>query len=108
MISAEDVISILKDVTDSDEFIDSNSSLIGANSMVDSMAIVQMCVALEELSEAKGFSFDWTSEKAMSTMNSVFKSPQAVSDEFNRQLKLFTEQLNFDYWIYSSLHPIIL
>ncbi len=29
-----------------------------------------MRIALEEKSQEQGFSFDWTSEKAMSTMNS--------------------------------------
>ena len=59
--------------------------LIGGIPEFDSMNIVQLCLALEEESNNHGFEFDWTSEKAMSNINSIFKNPQTLTDEFNRQ-----------------------
>ena len=50
------------------------------------MGLVQLCLALEEKGSDLGFDFDWTSEKAISSMNSIFKSPRSLSNEFNRQL----------------------
>lgn len=66
-----------------DIFIDENSELI--NSGIDSMNLVQICLALEEKSLIEGFSFDWTSEKAISSLNSIFKSPASLTSEYNRQ-----------------------
>ena len=50
------------------------------------MGLVQLCLVLEERSIEEGFSFDWTSEKALSSLNSIFKSPETLSLEYNRQL----------------------
>jgi protoporphyrinogen oxidase len=35
-----------------------------------------------------GFTFDWTSEKAMSSLNSIFKSPESLAAEYNRQYSI--------------------
>ena len=66
--------------------MEENSALI--NSGIDSMNLVQICLALEEKSIIDGFSFDWTSEKAMSSLNSIFKSPATLASEYNRQRDL--------------------
>ena len=63
-----------------------DSLILNADNNLDSMAIVQLCIALEEKSNSFGFDFDWTSEKAMSSMNSIFKNPNSIADEFNKQL----------------------
>ena len=52
---------------------------------IDSMVLVQLCIALEDIANKEGFNFDWTSEKAMSKLNSILKSPKTLSKEFNRQ-----------------------
>ena len=44
------------------------------------MNLVQICLALEEQAEAEGFDFDWRSEKAMSSINSIFKTPQTLAE----------------------------
>ena len=49
------------------------------------MVLVQLCIAIEDIANKEGFNFDWTSEKAMSKLNSIFKSPKTLSKEFNRQ-----------------------
>ena len=91
MLSPEDIIEIILEVADQDRekiTINAESSLVGANSLIDSMGLVQLCLALEEKGSDLGFDFDWTSEKAISSLNSIFKSPKTLSNEFNRQLTL--------------------
>ena len=61
------------------------SQLIG--NLLDSMKLVELCVLLEDLSTELKFEFDWQSEKAMSKMNSVFKSAETISKEFIKQYK---------------------
>ena len=88
MITIEEVLDIIKaSIEDDDIEINANSNLVGGNSMMDSMGLVQTCIALEDKSQEHGFNFDWTSEKAMSTMSSVFRSPSSLAQEYNRQLK---------------------
>ena len=87
MITSQWLIKLIKNVIEKDIDIQPNDPLIGGDSLIDSMVLVQMCIALEEKSHEEGFSFDWTSEKAMSTINSVFRSPQTLVDEFNHQLE---------------------
>lgn len=90
MITPEDVIKILKEISEMNENtltqINEDSIILNGDNNLDSMAIVQLCIALEEKSNSFGFDFDWTSEKAMSSMNSIFKTPKSISDEFNKQL----------------------
>tara|TARA_B100000579_G_C22427050_1_gene663475 strand:- start:25 stop:300 length:276 start_codon:yes stop_codon:yes gene_type:complete len=85
MISSADLIEIIKSVVEQEIDIDSQSPLVGGNSLIDSMGLVQLCLALEERSQSEGFSFDWTSEKAMSSLNSIFKTPGTLAEEYNRQ-----------------------
>jgi len=86
MLSHEELIHVIKDVLEEDIDINPQSSLIGGSSSIDSMGLVQICLALEERSQSEGFSFDWTSEKAMSSLNSIFKSAETLTIEYNRQL----------------------
>tara|TARA_A100001035_G_C27579610_1_gene406932 strand:- start:61 stop:345 length:285 start_codon:yes stop_codon:yes gene_type:complete len=91
MITTEEIIDILKEIIESQEernILNSSTLLVGPESSLDSMAIVQLFLALEEKASEFGFDFDWTSEKAMSSMNSIFKSPKTLTEEFNRQFKL--------------------
>ena len=67
--------------------VDSENTLIAGDINMDSMNLVQLCLALEEKATEMGFEFDWTSEKAMSEMNSIFKTPITLTSEFNRQFK---------------------
>ena len=85
-MTSEDIIKIIKDVAEDDIEINDQSQLVGGGSSLDSMGLVQLCLVLEERSIEEGFSFDWTSEKALSSLNSIFKSPKTLSLEYNRQL----------------------
>ena len=71
--------------------LNEHTPLIGVNSSIDSMNLVQICIALEEKSEEDGFEFDWKSEKAMSVLNSIFKTPETLTKEYNRQMKQQTK-----------------
>ena len=91
MITPQDVIKILKEIAEMNNIdsiikMNENSLILNGDNNLDSMAIVQLCIALEDKSKSFGFDFDWTSEKAMSSMNSIFKTPKSISDEFNNQL----------------------
>ena len=85
-MTSEDIIKIIKDVAEENIEINHLTQLVGGGSSLDSMGIVQLCLALEEKSMEEGFLFDWTSEKALSSLNSIFKSPETLALEYNRQL----------------------
>ena len=59
--------------------------LIGGESLLDSMKLVEVCLALEDLADEYGFEFDWTSEAAMSKSRSMFRSVTALAEEFLNQ-----------------------
>jgi len=65
----------------------STTALIGNDSVIDSMKLVELCLSLEDIAEELGFEFDWTSDKAMSTSRSMFKDAGSLSNEFFNQLK---------------------
>ena len=54
---------------------------------IDSMKLVEICIALEDKAEKMGFEFDWTSENTMSRSRSIFKSAGSLADEFIKKLK---------------------
>ena len=89
MLSSEELIKVIRSVLGEDVEINPQSSLIGGDSPIDSMGLVQICLALEERSQSEGFTFDWTSEKAMSSLNSIFKTSETLAEEYNRQLEEF-------------------
>ncbi len=62
-----------------------NTPIIGSNSPIDSMGLVQLCLSLEEKAEELGFEFDWTTESAMSRSRGMFRSVKSLSDEFITQ-----------------------
>ena len=67
--------------------ISESSTLIGLSSILDSMRLVELCLALEDLSEEFNFRFDWTSEYAMSKSQSTFRNVGSLIEEFKNQMK---------------------
>ncbi|MEO5669317.1 MAG: hypothetical protein ABIR26_01385 [Ramlibacter sp.] len=61
--------------------------LIGGDSLLDSMRLVELCLLLEDIAGEHGFDFDWTSSAAMSRSRSMFRSARALADEFNAQIQ---------------------
>jgi acyl carrier protein len=79
------VITAIKDVLKNKAKITEDMQLIGGESLLDSMNLVEVCVALEDLADEHGFEFDWTSESAMSKSQSMFRSVATLAEEFSNQ-----------------------
>ena len=65
--------------------IKEDMQLIGGEPLLDSMKLVEVCLALEDLADEHGFEFDWTSEAAMSKSRSMFRSVAALAEELANQ-----------------------
>jgi len=50
MITTQELIQIIKDMTEDDIDLVPDSSLVGCGSIIDSMGLVQICLALENIS----------------------------------------------------------
>lgn len=61
--------------------------LIGGESVLDSMKLVELCLALEDMAAEIGFEFDWTSDAAMSRSRSMFRTAGSLAAEFISQLE---------------------
>tara|TARA_A100001388_G_scaffold224835_1_gene175861 strand:+ start:89 stop:349 length:261 start_codon:yes stop_codon:yes gene_type:complete len=83
-MTTDEIIELIEDVLEKKLNLNSESTLLGGEE-VDSMSLVQICIRLEEEADKNNFEFDWTSEKAMSNINSMFKTIQSLTDEFNNQ-----------------------
>ena len=59
--------------------------LIGGDSDLDSMKLVELCLVLEDKASDIGFEFDWTSDTAMSKSRSMFRSIRSLAIEFVSQ-----------------------
>ena len=81
----EIVISAINDALEGKAEITEEMQLIGSESLLDSMKLVEVCLALEDLADEHGFEFDWTSEAAMSKSRGMFRSVTALAEEFASQ-----------------------
>jgi len=61
--------------------------LIGGESVLDSMKLVELCLALEDKAADMGFEFDWTSDTAMSRSRSMFRTAGSLAAEFISQME---------------------
>jgi acyl carrier protein len=61
--------------------------LIGSDSVLDSMKLVELCLALEDKAGDLGFEFDWTSDTAMSKSRSMFRTAGSLAAEFLSQME---------------------
>ena len=74
-------------INENDEKINGDTHLIGGKSILDSMKLVEVCLALEDLAEENNFEFDWTSEAAMSKSRSMFRTVESLTNEFINQME---------------------
>ena len=81
----EIVISAINEALEGKVEITEEMQLIGGKSLLDSMKLIEVCLALEDLADEHGFEFDWTSEAAMSKSRSMFRSVVALAEEFASQ-----------------------
>jgi acyl carrier protein len=65
--------------------LDDATPLVGDQSVLDSMRLVELCLLLEDAAREQGFEFDWTSDSAMSRSRSMFRSVGALANEFATQ-----------------------
>ena len=61
--------------------------LIGSEGVLDSMKLVELCLALEDKAAEIGFEFDWTSDAAMSRSRSMFRTAGSLAAEFFSQME---------------------
>ena len=78
------IITLLEDKS---VVVNSDTSLIGDGSVLDSMKLVELCLLLEDKSAEYGFEFDWTSDSAMSKSRGMFRSAGALAAEFISQME---------------------
>lgn len=62
-----------------------DTQLIGGDAQLNSMQLVEVCLALEDKAELFGFEFDWTSDSTLSRSRSMFRSVSTLAEEFVRQ-----------------------
>ena len=63
-----------------------DTALIGGDSLLDSMKLVELCLALEDRASDLGFEFDWTSDAAMSKSHGMFRTAGSLAAEFINQM----------------------
>ena len=61
--------------------------LIGGDSFLDSMKLVELCLELEDKAADMGFEFDWISDSAMSRSRSMFRTAGSLASEFISQME---------------------
>ena len=81
----EIVISTISKILNNEVRVTEDMQLIGSGTSLDSMKLVEMCIALEDRAEELGFEFDWTSDTTMSKSLSMFRTVLTLSNEFARQ-----------------------
>ena len=67
------------------ESLTDDTPLISSEAQLDSMGLVELCLALEDKADELGFQFDWTSESAMSKSRGMFRTAGALAAEFANQ-----------------------
>jgi len=78
---------VVKQALESVVEIKDDMALVGSNSQLDSMKLVEVCLALEDESGEAGFEFDWTSDATMSNSRSMFRTVDTLATEYFEQWK---------------------
>jgi len=74
-------------IEDPSQEVSGDTPLLGGDSLLDSMKLVELCLTLEDKASEWGFEFDWTSDAAMSKSRSMFKTAGSLVNEFIDQMK---------------------
>ena len=83
-----EILKLIEDLLASDDIdtkVNEDMDLIGGDSVLDSMKLVELCLALEDKATNLGFEFDWTSDTAMSQSRSMFRTVGTLIEEFINQ-----------------------
>ena len=82
-----ELFSIIKNhVSDKSITINNETPLVGSE-IIDSMKLVELCLALEEKATKLDFEFDWISATAMSKSRGMFRTAGSLIKEFINQFK---------------------
>jgi acyl carrier protein len=87
LIKNEILIVITELIQDKEQVINDDTPLIGGESLLDSMKLVELCLTLEDKAADLGFEFDWTSDVAMSKSRSMFRTAGSLVAEFIKQME---------------------
>ena len=71
---------------DKSQSVTDDTALIGGESILDSMKLVELCLTLEDKAADLGFEFDWTSDAAISKSRSMFRTAGSLAAEFINQM----------------------
>jgi hypothetical protein len=74
-------------IDDNSQVVADDTPLIGGESPLDSMKLIELCLFLEDKASDFGFEFDWTSDVAMSKTRSMFRTAGTLANEFINQMK---------------------
>lgn len=92
MESVTNFLQLFSDILDSEDVrLDMESPLLSGDTPIDSVALVEICIRLEDYASDLGFDFDWTSENAMSRSRSVFATIGTLYEDFIRQMNAISE-----------------
>ena len=84
-----EIFKIIQDVTDDESLIiKDDTSLLGENSAIDSMKLIELCLALEDFAAQHNFEFQWRTEKALSMNWSMFRTAGSLADAFIKQMEM--------------------
>ena len=72
---------------DKSQVVADDTQLIGGESLLDSLKLVELCLALEDKATDLDFEFDWTSDAAMSKSRSMFRTAGSLATEFINQME---------------------
>ena len=86
-IKLEIYVEISKLLDECSPAVTDQMSLIGGDSVLDSMKLVELCLSLEDKAADMGFEFDWTSDAAMSRSRSMFRTAGSLAAEFCSQME---------------------
>jgi hypothetical protein len=79
-VVSECVIKILNNSTIE---VTPDTALVGSDSVLDSLGLVELCLMLEDIAKEAGGEFDWTSDAAMSNSRSIFRSISSLQVFFD-------------------------
>lgn len=79
------VLGVVGEVMGDEAVVDLDMPLIGGDTQLDSMKLVEVCLALEDKADELGFEFDWTSDATMSRSRSMFRTVRTLAEEYQRQ-----------------------
>jgi len=84
--SVKNFLAVFSDILEvEDEPLGTETPLLSGEKPIDSVALVEICVRLEDYALELGFEFDWTSENAMSRSRGAFATVGTLYEEFMRQ-----------------------